>query len=313
MAVAAGRVLPIVRRPRSGVDLLFGPLPLERKELGGAIRDPAKTLGDVLSADRVAQIAREHPELSADTPVRDAVSVLSGTGATADERQFYFDKDAPFRHLTGQQRRKLVNVIDDRLNKGMGEMRVQTQNDFKNHIDSLKSGGEGKDINWRTYEGMFSVRQVAQMKLMDEQARIQGTFATGLKDAATMPEAELRQRIEAMAPTEDDKHAAFKTGLQKKAQVQFVKLMNERRVDPAKAVASEEKVQQAQEEATALSASQSPPQATARNWSRHATRRSDSPGFRRSHRSRSPIRKRPSLANTSSASIPVRDARRCKA
>ena len=240
--------------------VLFDLSPLERKELGGAIRDPAKTLGDVLSAARVEQIAREHPELNADTPVRDAVSVLGGTGATADERQFYFDKDAPFRHLTGQQRRKLVNVIEDRLNKGMGEMRVQTQNDFKNHIDNLKAVGEGKDINWRTYEGMFSVRQVAQMKLMDEQARIQGTFATGLKEAATMPEAELRQRIEAMAPTEDDKHAAFKTGLQRKAQVQFVKLMNERRVDPARAVASDQAVQQAQEEATALSSSQSPPQ-----------------------------------------------------
>ena len=59
--------------------VLFDLSPLERKELGGAIRDPAKTLGDVLSADRVAQIAREHPELNADTPVRDAVSVLGGT------------------------------------------------------------------------------------------------------------------------------------------------------------------------------------------------------------------------------------------
>ena len=215
--------------------------------------------------------------------------------------------------MTGQQRRKLVNVIDDRLNKGMGEMRVQTQNDFKNHIDSLKSGGEGKDINWRTYEGMFSVRQVAQMKLMDEQARIQGTFATGLKDAATMPEAELRQRIEAMAPTEDDKHAAFKTGLQKKAQVQFVKLMNERRVDPAKPLPQKKRCSRRKRKQLRSRLPNLRPQATARNWSRHATRRSDSPGFRRSHRSRSPIRKRPSLANTSSASIPVRDARRCKA
>ena len=262
MAVAAGRDLTDrSAAEKSGKSIvLFDLSPLERKELGGALRDPAKTLGDVLSADRVAQIAREHPELNADTPVRDAVSVLGGTGATPDERQFYTDQDAPFKNLTGQQRRKLVNVIEDRLNKGMGQMRSNADEDFKNHLASLKAGGEGKDINWRTYEGMFSVRQVAEMKKKDEQARVYGEYSNAFKDVRTMPEAEIRTRLQSMAPSPDDPHYAYKLLLQKNAAREFLaKLGHERRVDPAGSVDEVPEVKAAREDANTYASSQSPP------------------------------------------------------
>jgi hypothetical protein len=220
--------------------------------LAASTGSPTKALGDVLSDGEIAKLTAKHPEITDKSTVADTQKTLGDLNQGVGDKLITEDADSPYRHLSLDQRRKAITMLQNQLKQSEGGQKKAITAELKSAIKVMED--HGQDVNpeaWAKADMLFTSAEKRGFIAEREAAKFTYQVNSGL---VSKTRNEMLQNLEAMEPLPTDPLYAPKKKAVAEAREKFDKFTVMLNKDPAGAIADDPSMKRLYSKALAAAA-----------------------------------------------------------